>query len=111
MPCRNAPVKVFLVDDSAPIRIRVAAMLAARRMDIVGEASTPRAAIEGILAARPDVVVLDVGLCGGSGLQVLRAVREAAIKESFQVRVCGFHRRSMEVSLLEREGRRAQRRA
>lgn len=73
---RNAPVKVFLADDSAMIRDRVAAMLATRAMDVVGEAETPQASIEGILAAQPDVVVLDVQLEGGTGLQVLRAVRE-----------------------------------
>jgi len=70
-------VKVFLADDSALIRERVAAMLGARSMDIVGQAETPKASIDGILAARPDVVVLDVQLEGGSGLEVLRAVRQA----------------------------------
>ncbi|HWI83312.1 response regulator transcription factor [Ramlibacter sp.] len=69
-------MKVFLADDSAMIRDRVAAMLATRAMDVVGEAETPQASIEGILAAQPDVVVLDVQLEGGTGLQVLRAVRE-----------------------------------
>ena len=59
------------------IRERVAAMLEARAMDVVGHAPTPRDSIAGILAARPDVVVLDVQLEGGSGLEVLRAVRQA----------------------------------
>lgn len=72
----RVPVKVFLADDSAMIRERVAAMLAARAMDIVGEAETPELSIQGILAAHPDVVVLDVQLEGGTGLQVLRAVRQ-----------------------------------
>lgn len=72
-----APVRVFLVDDSAPIRSRVAGLLAARAMDVVGEAATPQASIAGILAAQPDVVVLDVQLEGGTGLEVLRAVRQA----------------------------------
>lgn len=71
----NVPVKVFLADDSAMIRSRVGALLAARSMHIVGESETPQGAIDGILAAQPDVVVLDVQLEGGSGLEVLRAVR------------------------------------
>jgi DNA-binding NarL/FixJ family response regulator len=77
MTARQLHVKVFLADDSAMIRERVAAMLAARDMDIVGEAETPERSIEGILASHPDVVVLDVQLEGGTGLQVLRAVRAA----------------------------------
>jgi DNA-binding NarL/FixJ family response regulator len=59
------------------IRERVAAMLAARAMSVVGEAVSPQASIQGILAAHPDVVVLDIQLEGGSGLEVLRAVRVA----------------------------------
>lgn len=69
-------MKVFLADDSAMIRERVAAMLSARAMNIVGEAETPQGSIDGILAMHPDVVVLDVQLEGGTGLQVLRAVRQ-----------------------------------
>lgn len=53
-------------------------MLDAGGMAIVGEAETPQSSIDGILGALPDVVVLDVQLDGGSGLQVLRAVRDAA---------------------------------
>ncbi len=69
-------VKVFLADDSALIRDRVVALLANRAIDIVGQAETPQGSIDGILAAHPDVVVLDVQLEGGTGLQVLRAVRQ-----------------------------------
>ena len=75
MPSRNAPVKIFLADDSALIRKRVAAMLGPPAMTIVGEAETPQACIDGILATGPDVVVLDVRLEGGQGLEVLRAIR------------------------------------
>ena len=85
MSYRVGPVKVFLADDSAMIRERVAAMLGADEMTIVGQAETPQGSIDGILAARPDVVVLDVQLEGGSGLQVLRAVHQAAPEIAFVV--------------------------
>jgi DNA-binding NarL/FixJ family response regulator len=45
----------------------------------------PQASIEGILAEHPDVVVLDVQLVGGTGLQVLRAVRAAEPAIAFVV--------------------------
>lgn len=77
MAASNSPVKVFLADDSAMIRQRVTAMLADRSMSVVGEAVSPQASIQGILAAHPDVVVLDIQLEGGSGLEVLKAVRLA----------------------------------
>jgi len=85
MPSRQAPLKVFIVDDSVLIRDRVAAMLEASAISVVGRAATPQDAIDGILAASPDVVVLDVQLEGGSGLQVLRAVRQAAPDIAFVV--------------------------
>ncbi|HSV34976.1 MAG TPA: response regulator transcription factor [Ramlibacter sp.] len=85
LPVKETPVKVFLADDSALIRARVAAMLGAPSMVIVGQAETPRDCIEGILATRPDVVVLDVQLEGGQGLEVLRAVHPAVPGIAFVV--------------------------
>jgi CheY-like chemotaxis protein len=81
----DTPVKVFLADDSPLVRGRVAAMLDEGGMKVVGQAETPESSIHGILSARPDVVVLDVQLEGGSGLQVLRAVREVAPSIGFVV--------------------------
>jgi len=85
MPQSTVHVKVFLADDSAIIRDRVAAMLQARAMDVVGHAETPQKSIDGILAAHPDVVVLDVQLEGGTGLEVLRAVRQVEPSIAFVV--------------------------
>lgn len=81
----QAPIKVFLVDDSIPVRERVAQMLREHAIDVVGEAEAPQPAIEGILATHPDVVVLDIQLKGGTGLDVLRAVRQAAPQTAFIV--------------------------
>lgn len=77
MTTNPSHVRVFLADDSAAIRQRVAEMLALSSMDVVGQAETPQGSIDGILAVHPDVVVLDHQLDGGTGLQVLRAVRRA----------------------------------
>jgi DNA-binding NarL/FixJ family response regulator len=82
---QRAPVRVFLADDSALIRERVSSMLGARAMAVVGHTQTPQGSIEAILAVQPDVVVLDVRLDGGTGLEVLRAVRHAAPAIAFVV--------------------------
>ena len=69
-------INVFLVEDSAPIRTRLAEMLGAiDGVAIVGEADAPAAAIEGIMRTRPNSVVLDIQLIGGSGIEVLRKIR------------------------------------
>jgi DNA-binding NarL/FixJ family response regulator len=85
MPSSAAPVRVFLADDSPLICDRVAAMLASAGMDVVGRGDTPQACCDGILASHPDVVVLDVQLDGGSGLEVLQTVRLAAPGVAFVV--------------------------
>ena len=79
------PITVFLVDDSAPIRTRVAQMLSDQAMSVIGQGDTPQASIDGILALKPDVVVLDIQLRGGTGLDVLRAVRVQAPQIPFIV--------------------------
>lgn len=78
MPCDRAAIKVFIADDSRLIRDRVSGMLQASAMAVVGQGATPQACIDAILSLRPDVVVLDIQLEGGSGLQVLRAIRQSA---------------------------------
>ncbi len=73
-------MEIYLVEDSAPIRVRLAEMLAAiPGASLVGFAERADTAIRDILAKRPDVVVLDLSLDGGtSGFEVLRGVcREA----------------------------------
>jgi two-component system response regulator DevR len=65
---------VYLVDDSAAVRERLKELLALdSRVHIVGEAETAAGAIRGVLATRPDFVVLDYGLADGTGLEVLTA--------------------------------------
>lgn len=81
----QVPVKVFLVDDSEPIRSRIARMLGDQAISVVGHGETPQASIDGILALQPDVVVLDIQLQGGTGLDVLRAVRLQAPQIPFIV--------------------------
>jgi DNA-binding NarL/FixJ family response regulator len=73
----DAPVRVFVVEDSPAVCERLQAMLEGiDGTQAVGVAATADAAIEGILAVRPDVVVLDLRLAdGGSGIEVLRALR------------------------------------
>jgi len=79
------PTRVFLADDSALSRSRVAAMLQAQGMLVAGQADTPESAVAGILATRPDVAVLDVQFEKGTGMQVLEAVRKSTPDIAFIV--------------------------
>jgi DNA-binding NarL/FixJ family response regulator len=78
-PLESPDLRVYLVEDSAAVLERLQAMVGTiEGACSVGHASRASEAIKGILAAHPDVVVLDLKLAEGSGFDVLRAVRQAA---------------------------------
>jgi DNA-binding NarL/FixJ family response regulator len=68
-------MNVFLVDDHALFRAGVRAEIG-NELDVVGEADSVQAAIEGILRLRPDVVIVDVHLPEGGGRAIILAVLE-----------------------------------
>lgn len=77
-------MQVFLVEDSPLVRDRLIAMLGSLPgTQVLGHASDAEGAIREILAAKPDVVVLDLALAAGSGFDVLRAVHPAAPQIDF----------------------------
>jgi DNA-binding NarL/FixJ family response regulator len=70
-------LKVFISDDSAAIRehlLNVALDLP--EMVVVGQAQDVRGSLDGIRQTRPDVVILDIRMPGGSGIKVLREVKK-----------------------------------
>jgi len=75
---------VFLVEDSASIRERLVRLLeSVPGAQLVGQAGDADEAIAAILAARPDVVLLDVQLEQGSGFDVLHAVHSLEPRIAF----------------------------
>lgn len=84
--CTLAPVKIFLVEDSAMLRSRLEAMIAAiPGAQSAGYAEGAEQAIAAILAERPQAVILDLHLKQGSGFDILRAVRKEAPEIDFYV--------------------------
>lgn len=70
------PLRVLLVDDHEVVRSGVKALLQATDDIVVsGEAGSVREAIDEADRARPDVVVMDVRLIDGSGIEATREIR------------------------------------
>jgi two-component system, NarL family, response regulator DevR len=70
------PLRVMLVDDHEVVRGGVKALLVANEDIVVtAEASSVREAIDEADRARPDVVVMDVRLADGSGIEATREIR------------------------------------
>ena len=71
--------KVYIVEDSPLVCERLLELLGpVPGACIVGHASTVEDAIAGILAERPDSVLLDLRLGKGNGYEVLRAIHAQA---------------------------------
>ncbi|MGH4024989.1 MAG: response regulator [Pseudonocardiaceae bacterium] len=69
-------LKVFLVDDHEVVRRGVADLLATdEELAVVGEASSVSEALVRVPALRPDVVVLDMRLPDGNGVELCRELR------------------------------------
>jgi len=74
----TAVLGVFLVDDHEIVRRGIAGVIDAERdMRVVGESANARHTLGRVLATRPDVVVLDLRLPDGSGVDVCRDIRSA----------------------------------
>lgn len=85
-PLDTRATQVFIVDDSLSIRTRLSEMLATMGdVAIVGEAGSAPDAVHGILQTRPHSVLLDLNLCGRSGIEVLRVVHKQAPEIIFVV--------------------------
>ena len=65
--------RVVIVDDHAMFRTGVRAEIASA-VEVVGEAADVDEAVAVVAASRPDVVLLDVHLPGGGGVEVMRRV-------------------------------------
>ncbi len=70
------PLRVVLVDDHEVVRNGIKSLLEeAPDVSVVGEAGTVKDAIARVEWARPDVVIMDVRLPDGSGIEATREIR------------------------------------
>jgi DNA-binding NarL/FixJ family response regulator len=71
-------VRVLICDDHEVVREGLRGLISRQAgMSVVGEAGTVAEAIEAATRSKPDVVVMDVRLPDGSGVEACREIREA----------------------------------
>ncbi|AOI88511.1 response regulator transcription factor [Burkholderia pseudomultivorans] len=73
-----AALRVFLVDHAAPVRRRIALLVGAiRGVVVVGEAEDGQGAWAHIHDSRAEVVIVDLRLADGSGLELIGMLSKA----------------------------------
>src|SRR5579884_1194539 len=69
------PITVLLVDDHAIWRGGVRSMLEDTEFEVVGEASSGKEALTVVREHEPRLVLLDIRMAGGDGLDALQALK------------------------------------
>ncbi|MBU0703078.1 MAG: response regulator transcription factor [Chloroflexi bacterium] len=72
---------ILIVDDHEVVRLGLSTLLNRHPgLTVVGEAATAKEAVQKTMLLRPDVVVMDIRLPGGSGIDACRKIIEQAPK-------------------------------
>jgi len=72
-------MKALIVEDSPVICERLHNMIDdIQNIELVGDADNEADAVRNICASQPDLVILDLTLAGGSGMEVLRQIKSQA---------------------------------
>lgn len=74
----NKMIRIVVVDDHDVVRKGVIAYLETEEMfDIVGEANNGKAGIEKVLVEKPDVVLMDLMMEEGNGIDATKVIKQA----------------------------------
>ena len=87
--------RVFVIDDVETTRALIRMLLRGASFDIVGEAGTLLTALQKVTSLRPDVVILDLEMPDGNGINLISQLRD--INPDVRIVVASAHSDSVSV--------------
>ncbi len=85
MDSAGGAIRVLVVDDHPIVREGLRSMLDGSGIEVVGEAATAADAVDAAARVRPDVVLLDIELADGNGLDALAGIKAGTPEASVLV--------------------------
>jgi CheY-like chemotaxis protein len=73
------PLRVYIVEDSSITRRLLASAIEAAGAQVSGSSAEAQTAIGDLFALQPDLILIDIGLASGSGLEVLKALQDHSL--------------------------------
>ena len=74
-PAKTKPIRLLLVDDHEVVRVGLRTVLHNRQgITVVGEAGSKAAAVQAVTRLKPDIVLMDVRLPDGSGVEIVHDI-------------------------------------
>ena len=100
---RIKKASVLIVDDHPLFRERLCQLINGEPdLQVCGEAETAQEAVQHAIAARPDLVILDITLKGSSGLELTKTLR--ALSMNLPILVLSMHDESLYAERVLRAG-------
>lgn len=105
-PVEAEKTRVYLVDDHALTRMGLRTMIDAEKdMEVCGETGDPAAAMVDIAALKPHVVVADISLRSGSGIDLTKNIK--AFSPAIDIVIVSIHDESVYAMRVLKAGARA----
>jgi DNA-binding NarL/FixJ family response regulator len=104
-PRQRRAIRIVIVDDHPIVRLGIRQMFAVEPdLEVCGEADSADAAKRLVTSARPDLAIVDLSLAEGTGLDLIRSLRESV--PSLPVLVLSMHDEALFAERVLRAGAR-----